>query len=114
MNLSKVKAKVDEVGRGELEIDGVDVSHAVKSFSMRAGVGNVTEITLVVMGEWEYEGLARVVPVQIGLNADIIDTIEPAALEKRARELPWGDTKDLVANVLTVLKELITDAAESR
>jgi len=40
------KAKVDHMGRGEIFIDGKDISNMVKAFTIESSVDNVSKVTI--------------------------------------------------------------------
>lgn len=58
----RMKIELTGVGRGRIEIEGKDVSAGVRSFVLRAGVGEVAEIELDVVAPkgGTFDGVARI------------------------------------------------------
>ena len=54
----KFKIKIDELGRGDLFIDGKDISNGCYGVNMSAEVGMTPKLELYVRGELEIEGEA--------------------------------------------------------
>ena len=110
--MHSVNVDLDVLGRGHILIDDEDVSEFVHGMSIQSQPGSVTHVTLVVKEPLKFEGPCEVVQVPMGLSLSMLDSIPVEILHRKAGELPWGNSTELVANVLTVLKEMIRDASE--
>lgn len=107
---NQIKISSDLLGRGAILIDDHDVAGMVHGVQIEMQIGEVTQVALLVHQPLEFEGEAEIVQVQMGLSVQHLDELPVEAIQARAEALPWANSGELVANVVTVLKEMISDA----
>ena len=109
---NQIKINADLLGRGTVLIDGHDIGDQIHGLQVEIQVGEVTQVALLVHQPLEFEGEVEIVQVQMGLSAQHLDELPVEAIQEKAEALPWGNSGELVANVITVLKEMIQDAPQ--
>ena len=90
---------------GTIELDGQDISMHIGALSVDMKPGNVNQVAIMLMPECDLEFDAEVTVVQAGMTVEALNNVDVARLHATARSMVWASTEELVANVLTVLKE---------
>lgn len=88
MALASFRLTTDGTGKGTVEVNGTDVSHGVRAFTVAAGVGDMTEVHLAAHSALELEGRG-IVYVDNGIDQQQavlawLESLDAGALENAA------------------------------
>lgn len=107
MTISRFEINLGATGRGSIVVNDVDIADQVTGLALVARPGEVTKLTLELVGEGPIEGLGEVTLVRSSATlAAFLRNIDPDELEKAAlgRLGGLGDG-NLTAAMLEVLAE---------
>jgi len=88
-------------------VDGEDITSKIMGIHIELTKGQFNQVAILLQPDVELNLQSDVTMVQQGIGSEFLDALDTSRLHNAACSMEWGDTEDLVSNVVALLKEAL-------
>ena len=90
-------------------VNGKEISQEILGAHIEMGYGEFNQVALILKPHVELELESEITMVQQGIGPEFLSDLDTSRLHDAAVNMEWENTNDLVANVISLLKEVLDD-----